>query len=248
MVCFLENKCSQEIPRNLFIKRDELLEPNCAEPIYDFDNGVASSIQMKSFRGTCVAVRHYETDITGQVKAVLSLPSHPCLPLVMGICCDYQPYLIVTKFYGISRFGVMITLAAALKGNNTRKITTAHWLSILKDIAQGLLHMHMNGFCHGDLQAYSIILHRKWATSSILQPVFINLERATPSLNKDNSKAIASDIKMFGCIVESIRCMIDPVACESLGAITEMMTKVPELSRLMTDIVVCLNNICVQIH
>lgn len=246
---FLGNEeVSQQIPKSLYIKRNELLQPRSEEPIYNFDNGVASNTEMRSFKGISVAVRSYNTDIASQAKAILSLPSHLCLPLLVGICCDFQPYLIVTKFYGVTRLRLMLSLDAVLKENDTRKFTTAHWLSILQDIAQGLLHMHTNGFCHGDLRPSNIILHKKWGMSKFLQPVFLNLDKArgiASTLNKDNSEATGKDLYMFGCLVESISCKVDPIVCDCFGAITKILSKVPYAKhfKLIEDIIVCLHTI-----
>lgn len=64
-----------------------------------------------------------------------------------------------------------------------------HWATILLNVAQGLLLMHSCGFVHGGLKAENIMMRKKERNSTVLRPVFLNLDKAR-SLDKtiDRSK------------------------------------------------------------
>ena len=148
------------------------MDPKFKDPTYSFDNGIGSTTRVKHFRGNYVTVREYtSTSIPiNEAKTILEIPSHPCLPLLIGLCCELQPYLLVSKLYGNRQFGVMLCISAALVESKRQKELQLDWLSILYGIAEGLLHMHTNGFVHGNLQSDNVILYKK--AHGILQPVF----------------------------------------------------------------------------
>ena len=119
--------------------------------------------RIKHFRGTTVAVREFTSTNTpiNEAKTILAIPSHPCLPLLIGLCCERQPYLLVCKLYGSHNCGVMLCITAALEESMKSKDAPFDWMSILYDIAQGLHHTHTNGFVHGNLQPFNIVLHKR---------------------------------------------------------------------------------------
>ena len=158
---------------------------------------------LRFYRGIPVAVREYETSIANETRTVLSLPSHPCFPVLVGVCCDTKPYLLVTIFYGILRKGVYMSVSGLLQGD-TDWIDILQWTSILLDIAKGLFQMHSCGFVHGELKAENIILRKQKVGSYLFSPVFLNLEKAK-ALDRDvHGLAYKQDFDMFGCLIDNI--------------------------------------------
>lgn len=132
-------------------------------------------------------------------QTVLNLPSHPCLPVLIGMCSDSKPYLLVTKFYGVVTKGVFMSVSGLL---NSANVDIVIWTSIVLDIAEGLCHMHLNGFIHGEIKAENIILHRKLKKS--FQPVFLNLHKGRRMDKCYCSMAYQNDMNMFASLVDVI--------------------------------------------
>jgi hypothetical protein len=182
------------------------LDPKFKDPTYNFDNGISSTTRVKHFRGNYVSVREFTSTSVpiNEAKTILEIPSHPCLPLLTGLCCELQPYLLVSKLYGSRKFGVMLCISAALAQSKRQKELQLDWLSILYCIAEGLLHMHTNGFVHGDLQSDDVILYKK--AHGIFQPVFFSLHKARKLsfAEKENRRLIMEDLKMFAKLAKQI--------------------------------------------
>ncbi|XP_028412321.1 uncharacterized protein LOC114535141 [Dendronephthya gigantea] len=193
---------NHDIPKSLHVKRQELIDVHDTG-ICKFNNGIVETLQLKRFRGFPVAVRECEHNIESEVKSILRLPSHPSLPIVLGICLDCKPFLLVTKFYGSSKFGVMLSLYAAIKDKCKDSISKERWISIIHGITEGLLHMHANAFCHGDLQSHNIILHRKSRENKFLQPVFFSLDKAL-HIKKENTILFRNDVQNLASLIDNI--------------------------------------------
>ncbi|XP_028416461.1 uncharacterized protein LOC114540541 [Dendronephthya gigantea] len=200
-------QASATIPKSFFLKRAELLDfvKLDDQPLYSFDNGIASTTVAKHFRDLTVAVQEFTVKPIHEAEKILDLPSHPCLPLLIGLCCEEQPYLSVTKFYGAKRIGLMLSISAAIAEGPTKRMNSPHWMSIICDIAKGLLHMHTNGFLHGDLKPSNIILYRKPDCDKYFQPVFLGLTKVTKFSIADIEKLlIFEDLIMFQHLVKNI--------------------------------------------
>ena len=127
------------------------------------------------------------------------LPSHACLPIVLGICVDSIPFLLVTKFYGCSKYGAKLSLAAAIE-YKLKDFTVLHCISIVQGVIDGLMHIHANGFCHGNVNAGDIILNRHSKSIKFLQPVFICLDKAE-KINDSNMLLLANDVQECASLV-----------------------------------------------
>ena len=176
----------------------ELVEEDFGEK-YKFDNGIASNMKKATFRRIPVAVRECKNDLTQEVKTILGLPSHACLPIVLGICVDSIPFLLVTKFYGCSKYGVMLSLAAAIE-YKLKDFTVLHCISIVQGVTDGLMHIHANGFCHGNVNAGDIIVNRHSKSIKFFQPVFICLDKAE-KINDSNMLLLANDVQECASLV-----------------------------------------------
>jgi serine/threonine protein kinase len=101
-------------------------------------------------------------------RTVLSLPTHPVFPVLIGVCCDMKPYLLVTMFYSNVRNGLYMSVCGLIV--HCRKyndIDILQWVTILLEMAEGLSLMHSRGFVHGNLTVENIIT-RKEKESPIL--------------------------------------------------------------------------------
>ena len=214
----------QQIPSSMYLNRVELLPPPDEKPSYAFENGNFSHLELKNYRGIPVAVRQYETGILQEAKTVLNLPPHPCLPVLIGVCNDSKPYLLITKFYGKVRKSVIMSVSGLLKASH---IDILHWTSIVLDIAEGLCHMHSNGFIHGELKAENIILQRKLVKSFVLQPVFLNLNKGKPIDREQSAIAYQHDINMFGCLVDTISAALSQKGSTGLSGVSQFVKDMP---------------------
>ena len=78
----------QEIPRCMYINRDKLLSNKREQASYKFPYGNfnnLNNLELKYFQSLPVAVRAYESSTISEAKTILSLPSHPCLPVLIDI-------------------------------------------------------------------------------------------------------------------------------------------------------------------
>lgn len=89
------------------------------------------------------------------------------------------------------------------------KISSRDWMSIVYDIADGLLHMHSNGFVHGNLQLCNTLLYKKSGISGCghFQPIFFSLEKACKiscGYNEEERHSLYEDLRMFQQLVKQI--------------------------------------------
>ena len=98
----------------------------------------------------------------------------------------------------------MLCISAALAESKRQKELQLDWLSFLYGIAEGLLHMHTNGFVHGNLQSDNVILCKK--AHGILQSVFFSLNKARKLsfAEKENRRLLVEDLKMFAKLAKQI--------------------------------------------
>ena len=72
--------------------------------------------------------------------------------------------------------------------------------SIVQGVIDGLMHIHANGFCHGNVNAGDIILNRHSKSIKFLQPVFICLDKAE-KINDSNMLLLANDVQECASLV-----------------------------------------------
>ena len=190
----------QEIPRCMYINREELLPDKHKRAAYNFPNGNFNHLELKYFRGLPVAVRAYESTVIDEAKIILSLPSHPCLPVLIGVCCDMKPYLLITMFCGNMR-RVFMSLTGLLTCDD---IDVAQWMGILLGLAEGLHLMHSHGIVHGSLKTENIIMRKEKARPSVFFPIFFNLEKVKPVDEITCASACQQDISMFAGLIGNI--------------------------------------------
>ena len=65
------------------------------------------------------------------------------------------------------------------------------------------MHIHANGFCHGNVNAGDIILNRRCKAIKFLQPVFICLDKAE-KINDSNMLLLVNDVQECASLVAGI--------------------------------------------
>jgi hypothetical protein len=186
------------IPNSMHIKRAELQPARKEKATYTFPNGNFDNLELQWFRGMPVAVRKFSSCVLNEAKTVLSLPSHPCFPVLFGVCCEEKPYILVTPFYGNVKKGVYMSLQGLYE---TDGIALKQWISIFIGVA-GLMLMHSSGFAHGEVTAENML--KKKRNEDMFIPVFLNLVKAE-ALDKiiDGCK-YKQDYSMFASLVEMV--------------------------------------------
>ena len=96
----------------------------------------------------------------------------------------------------------MLSLAAAIECQ-LKDFTVLHFISIVQGVIDGLMHIHANGFCHGNVNAGDIILYRRCKSIKFFQPVFICLYKAE-KINDSNLLLLANDVQECASLVASI--------------------------------------------
>ena len=77
-------------------------------------DGHFGHLELQHYRGFPVDVRQYETNVINEARTVLSLPSHPVFAVLIGVCCDTKPYLLVTMVYGNVHNGVYMCVCGLI--------------------------------------------------------------------------------------------------------------------------------------
>ena len=222
----------------MHIKRKELVAVTQTST-YKFPNGNFRHLKLQHFRGFPVCVRQYETDVVNEAKTVLSLPSHPVLPVLIGICCDKKPNLLITMFYGNMHRGVYMSLCGLIVHCQNNDIDILEWVSILLAIVEGLSLMHSSGFVHGNLTEENIIVRKEKGRSHTFTPVFLNLEKAKALEISCHGAEYQQDIEMFHSIVHKIIGVYNLKGISNLSDLTtlQLVKKVPAngpLSEIVT--------------
>ena len=187
----------------MYINRMELMA-DIQKSTYKFPNGNFGHLELQHYRGFPVGVRQYETNVINEARTVLSLPSHPVFPVLIGVCCDMKPYLLVTMVYGNVHNGVYMSVCGLIVHCRQNDIDILQWVSILLEIAEGLSLMHSCGFVHGNLTVENIILRKEKGRSHTFSPVFLNLEKAKALERSCHDIEYQQDFEMFSFIIDKI--------------------------------------------
>ncbi len=215
----------------MHIERSELLPGAREKTTYNFANGNFSNLELRWFRGFPVAVRTYKTNIVHhEATVILNLSSNVCFPLLIGVCCDMEPYVLVTIFYGNARNAVYVSLQGLLSCPKNDEIAFAQWISILVDIAKGLLLMHSCGFVHGELKSENIIVvQKKTKCNKAWTAVLLNLEKAKALDRTTYSSEYKQDCIMFAALIDMIT-KSDPLRkCTSLSDLSKVSQVASEI-------------------
>lgn len=143
--------------------------------------GTFGSCYLAHYRGYLVSVKEFKVhahmslgdvkkEVSHEARMINNLGDHPCLPLLFGVVTRTQPFRLITQFHGEKEKSV--TISRAMRKN---ELTKQSWLTILKNVIDGLEHVHKRGILHNDLKPNNIVLekrHDKW------NPVIIDFGKA----------------------------------------------------------------------
>lgn len=208
---------------------------------YKFPNGNFGHLELQHYRGFPVAVRQYETNIINEARTVLSLPSHPVFPVLIGLCCDMKPYLLVTMVYGNIRHGLYMSVCGLIVHCRKKKdVDILQWVPILLEIAEGLSLMHSCGFVHGNLNAENIILRKEKGRSHAFSPVFLNLEKAKALERSCHGIEYQQDFEMFSFIIDNIIAVYNMKDVANLAGlkITSQLVKIIPVDGDLSEVVI----------
>ena len=134
-------------------------------------SGTFGSCYLAHYRGYLVSMKEFKVhahmflgdvkkEVRQKVRMITSLGNHRCLPLLFGVVTRTQPFRLITQFHGEKEKSM--TVSKAMRKN---ELTKQSWLTILKDVIDGLEHVHKRGILHNDLKLNNIVLekrHEKW--------------------------------------------------------------------------------------
>lgn len=107
---------------------------------------------------------------------------HPNLPLLLGICFEKSPFLIVTTFHSLETEDPLhsTTMFKALSENIVSTDLRPHWLATLHDLSMAICHIHEHNIIHNDINTNNVVVekHGKYFTA-----VLIDFGKATAANN-----------------------------------------------------------------
>lgn len=125
--------------------------------------GISSSVYFATYEKIPVAIKWFKKgtnleNIKKELDALLVLGPHECLPVLLGICVENEPYCIVYKLYGRCRLHVQWSLTTAL--SMPTPLPTSLWVPFIIKLAESVDHLHKKGHVHGDLNEDHILVYK----------------------------------------------------------------------------------------
>ena len=109
-----------------------------------------------------VAIKEIETasldeEIIKEAKILQSL-RHPNLPLLLGVCFEKSPFLIVTTYHSVKSelISESTTMHYALCHNIVGSNLRPYWLGILHDLSVVFSYVHEQGIIHNDIKTNNV--------------------------------------------------------------------------------------------
>jgi len=159
-------------------------------------------------------------EFQSEVSIMTAIKPHPNVLLFMGACTKSPPYCIVMEY---------------INGGSLKQLLRSQQLSLetiyqlLKDIASGLYHLHVEGIIHRDLASRNILLRETrngydpkiadFGLSRLLSPTSDTettksnsgpLRIMAPECILKNEYSIKSDIWSFGVLITEVYSQQDP--------------------------------------
>ena len=113
-------------------------------------------VAVKEFKERSKSLNEIKREVLHEAKMISHLGDHRSLPLLFGVVTKSKPLRLITQFHGEK--GQCLTLSTAMK---KKKMDKPLWLGILKDISEGLHHVHTREILHNDLKANNIVLEKR---------------------------------------------------------------------------------------
>ncbi|XP_028393198.1 probable CTD kinase subunit alpha homolog [Dendronephthya gigantea] len=133
-----------------------------------------------------VAVKEIKSEslnekITREAEILHSL-RHPNLPLLLGVCFQKSPFLIITTYHSVETEDALLstTMCTALSENIVSSDLRPHWLAILHDLSMAICYIHEKNIIHNDIKTNNVVIekHGKCFTA-----VLIDFGKATAANN-----------------------------------------------------------------
>ena len=94
---------------------------------------------------------------------ILQSLRHPNLPLLLGVCFNKSPYLIVTTYHGFESDVITesTTMHNALCHHDiVSSNLRSHWLLILRDLSAAISYVHQQGIIHNDIKTNNVVVEK----------------------------------------------------------------------------------------
>ena len=171
------------VPRCMIIDRSQLVPEN---PDVLLGKGAYGEVSLQTYQGMEVAVKKFrystKEDVLREMLTVLNVRAHEYLPIVYGVSLELKPFLLISKFYGSAKRSK--TLQYCLKRycsgcQSDRKSTSSlnddEFLQLARNICEGLHHIHLCGYLHGDIKSNNIVIVKQ---NSNLLPKIIDFGKS----------------------------------------------------------------------
>ena len=90
------------------------------------------------------------------------LISHQNLPMLLGVCLNEEPFLLITKFIGIGNKSVSIEEFVKKPGTFTVPKNAIQIMEhLVSQILQGNTAIHHSGFLHNHLNTNNVLVERQ---------------------------------------------------------------------------------------
>ena len=116
-----------------------------------------------TYKGIPVAFKFYKDaritsleDVHAKAKILLKIPSHPGIPLLIGIHTTSFPFVLATKFCKTA--GRTETYSCFLKENEHSRQNLRVALQLLLSVAEALYHIFSVGVLHNDVKGNNTVL------------------------------------------------------------------------------------------
>ena len=145
-------------------------------------SGTFGSCYLGTYRGYVVAVKEFKVsekmtskiirkEVFHEAEMISHLGDHRCLPLLFGVSTKKEPLRLITQFHGEKDRSLTLSSAVRKKA----ELGKPSWLAILRDIIDGLGHIHKRGILHNDLKANNVVLEKR---KEEWNPVIIDFGKA----------------------------------------------------------------------
>ena len=172
------------------IDRSMLADPIQCESDKDIFVGRGSFgvIKFQQYRGIQVAVKEFlprtRAESVRYEASILLKLSHPYVPLLLGICTNEYPFIMVMQYHGID--GRCVTLQKEL---SQKKIFPSgsyqSWLVMMSELAEAIRYLHEDvNIIHNDIKADNVVLSNSFTRQALhskfnFQIVLVDFGKAT---------------------------------------------------------------------
>ena len=137
--------------------------------------GVCSRSKYGSLNVAIKQFKHQNKDEIAKEARILSTLRHPNLPLLVGVCFETIPFMVVTTFHSIGK-GPSTTMHDALTRGLLGSSIRPHWINILHCIAMAIKYVHHHNIIHNDIKSNNIVIEEE---SNSFSGVLVDFGKAT---------------------------------------------------------------------